>query len=159
MLAVASITLICIPNSDAKRKKVRVPGGTTIPGAGIVIDASYDPRLDTLVEGYKVINVALDNRSFNIIYFSPEKDAWSVKLAGRRKPVKAIYNLRNQDPKAWASLPEGARNIVGYPLVLPIGGREVFDIFVPDTFDLQKFNELRVYIKSMNSRFDVLVSQ
>lgn len=159
-IAVVFVVVVCVSPADAKKKEVvRVPGGTNIPQAGIVIDASYDPRLDTLVPGYKVINVVMINQSFNFIRLHPEKDKWSIKLAGKRNPIDAIYNLRRADPKAWSAVPEGARDLLDYPLVLPVGARLVIDIFVPDTVDMQDFNELRAYIRSLNTQFEVLVSQ
>lgn len=143
----------------AKKQTIRSNGGTLISSAGIIIDGSYDTRLDFLAPGYKVVSVILINQSFNIIGLDPEKDKWYVKLAGRANAIPAINNLRQQDPKAWAQLPEGAKDIVGYPLVLPIGAREVFDLFIPDKYELENFNELHAYIKSMNTKFEILVTQ
>lgn len=160
LMIIFSVALIVNSNALARGKRViRANGGAPIAPIGIIIDASYDPRLDTLVEGYKVINVVLSNQSFSIIYLDPQRDVWSVKLAGKSKAIKAIHNLRNQDPKSWSKLPEGAKKLVGYPLVLPVGAQDVFDLFVPASADLESFNELQAYIKSLNMRFDVLVSQ
>lgn len=149
----------CSSVAHAKKNVIRAPGGTSFGQFGLLIDASYDSRLDTLVPGYKVINVVIGNESFNIIYLEPEKDRWSIKVRGRKTEVKAINNLRMQDPKAWSQLPERVQDIVGYPLVLPIGARVVFDLFIPSDIDLDKFNELVVFIKFLDTRFEVLVSQ
>lgn len=158
--AFAVIVLVAFASElHAKRQAIRVNGGTAITSAGIAIDGSYDARLDSLVPGYKVVSVILANQSFNIIYLDPEKDKWFVKLAGRASAIPAVNNLRQQDPKAWAQLPDGAKDIIGYPLALPIGAREVFDIFVPAKYDLENFNELHAYIRSMNTKFEILVTQ
>lgn len=156
---IAMLLVACAHCAYAKRQTYRVPGGATINPLGVSIDASYDPRLDDFVSGYKVINVALVNQGFNILYLSPEKDRWRIKLAGKLKPVKAIHDLRRADPEAWHRIPEQARGLVSYPLVLAIGGRQVIDIFVPDTIDVTQFNELDIYFKSINSRFQILVRQ
>lgn len=158
--AFAAIILVAVaPELHAKKQTIRANGGTVMPSAGIIIDGSYDTRLDTLVPGYKVVSVILVNQSFNIVGLDPEGDKWYVKLSGRASAIPAINSLRQQDPKAWAQLPEGAKDIVGYPLVLPIGAREVFDLFIPDKYDLENFNEIHAYIKSMNTKFEILVTQ
>ncbi|MFH1831076.1 MAG: hypothetical protein ABH871_09950 [Pseudomonadota bacterium] len=161
IFSLAMIIAIALAASHAYAKKevLRVPGGANIPSLGISIDASYDPRLDNFVPGYKVINVALINQGFSIIYLDPEKDKWQIKLAGKSKLINAIHDLRRTDPEAWNKIPKRARALVGYPLVLPIGAREVIDIFVPDSVDVEKFNELDIYLRLRNTRLQILVRQ
>jgi hypothetical protein len=148
--------------NDALAKKnnvVRAPGGTSITSAGISVDASYDPRFDSLLPGYKVVNVALVNESFNIIGLDPERDEWSIVLEGDKREHKALNNLRSQNPKAWASLPEKVKGLIAYPLVLPIGGKLAIDLFVPDSVDVVRFNELDIYLRSIDTKFEILVRQ
>lgn len=159
VLLLVAAALVFTQVAEAKKRVVRSPGGVSIGNSGLMIDASYDPRLDTFVPGYKVINVAIVNQSFDVIMLDPEKDRWFVKLEGEKKAVQAVYDLRGQDPKVWSALPERARGLVAYPLALPIGAQEVLDIFVPGSIDLQKFNELDVYFKSMDTTFEILVRQ
>lgn len=142
-----------------KAQVIRTPGGVNIGGVGMVIDASYDPRLDTLCPGYKIISVLLINQSFEIIPLHPEKDEWEIRLAGDKRSYRVLHNLRTQDPKAWLLIPERAREKIAYPLVLPIGAREVIDLFVPDTIDAAKFNELDIFFRAMDMRIEVLVQQ
>ena len=156
----ALLLVACAHGSHAGRKKVlRVPGGANIAPLGLVMDASYDPRLDNFAPGYKVINVVMFNQSLSIIYLDPERDRWSIKLKGKRRSQKAIHDLRQQDPKAWAAIPERARSLVGYPLAVPVGARQVIDLFVPASLDVERFNELHAYLKSLNTKLEVLVSQ
>lgn len=143
----------------AKKQTIRVPGGANIDRLGLAIEASYDNRLDTFVPGYKVINVALVNTALNIISLSPEDDEWSIKLANSARSFKALHDLRSQDPKAWSSIPKKAQELIGYPLVLPVGAQEVIDLFVKDTIDVEKFNEVDVFLKSINAKIEVLVRQ
>ncbi len=157
-LAIA-VSALSMSAHAKKTQVVRAPGGTSISPLGIAIDASYDPRLDTLAPGYKVINVALVNESFNVVFLNPDKDRWEIKLAGDGKTVTAIHDLRRKDPKAWSAIPERARGLMGYPLALPVGAREVVDIFVPDTVDVAQFNELDVYLRSADMKIEVLVRQ
>ena len=158
------IVIACIavfmPQSFAKKKNViRTVGGAVADQLGVVIDASYDKRLDTFLPGYKVINVALANQALNVLRLNPNRDKWSIKLVGESKPFKAIYDLRSQDSKAWAALPERAKGLIGYPLVLPIGARQVIDIFVPETVDVEKFNELDIYFDSIDTQVEIFVGQ
>ncbi|MBI4126249.1 MAG: hypothetical protein HY465_02025, partial [Deltaproteobacteria bacterium] len=107
---------------------IHAQGGAMIEGCGFVLDASVDPRLSDLIPGYHVINVVLVNNSFNILFLSPERDRWFVKAGGKR--WHAINDLRKVDGEAWSQVPERARGLMTYPLVIPIGGRMVVDLFV-----------------------------
>jgi hypothetical protein len=159
--SIAMIIVIALVASfaHAKKEQYRAAGGANIQSLGLSIDASYDPRLDDFLPGYKVINVALMNQGFNIIYLDPEKDQWKIKLSGKSKAITAIHDLRRQNPEAWHNISEGARDLVAYPLVLPIGARQVIDLFVPASVDVQAFNELEIYLKSRNTRIQILVRQ
>jgi hypothetical protein len=161
ILACAVVILAACLSVDAAAKKnvFRGPGGATLSPLGISIDGSYDARLDALLPGYKVVNVVLENRSFDIIYLDPERDKWWVKVSDKKAPVVAIYNLRKQDTDAWSKLPDKAKNLIGYPLVLPVGAKEVFDLFVPTATDLSQFTELRAYLKSVDATLEVMVTQ
>lgn len=158
-MSLVVIVILMASYAHAKKQTYRVPGGANIAPLGLSIDASYDPRLDDLVPGYKVINVAVMNQGFNIFYLDPEKDKWKIKLAGKSKSITAVHDLRRKDPVAWSKIPERARGLVGYPLVLPIGAKQVIDLFVPDTVDVAKFNELDIYLNSRNTRLQILVRQ
>lgn len=154
-----AVLFACAHGAYAKKQVFKVPGGVPIGNLNLAIDASYDDRLDDFVPGYKVINVAMVNSGFKIIYLDPEKDRWAIKLSSGRKSIKAIHNLRNSDPEAWHQIPDKAKGLVSYPLVLPIGAREVVDLFVPDTVDVAKFTEIDVYLKSLDSKFEIHVRQ
>ena len=146
------------PRRSKKTGAIRVPGGANIPSVGLAIDASYDPRLDDLVPGYKIINVALFNQSLNIITLDPSMDKWWVKFADGRKK-KAIFDLRSQAPEVWAKLPEKAKELVAYPLFLPVGGRQVIDLFVADTVNVAQFNGVIIKLRSVPMKIDIMASQ
>jgi len=156
--AVAAILAYSVA-AHAKKQVIRAQGGTNIVQIGLSIDASYDQRFDNFVPGYKVINVALVNQSFNIVYLDPDKDRWTVKLAGKTKPVTAVHDLRRYDPKAWKELPEKAKDLLSYPLIIPVGARQVIDIFLPDTVDATAFNEVDIYVKSLDTTLEILARQ
>ena len=159
-LMVTALAIVSVSaGAHAKSQVLRAQGGTNIVQIGLSIDASYDQRFDGFVPGYKVINVALVNQSFNIVYLNPEKDRWTVKLAGKTKPVTAVHDLRRSAPKAWAELPEKAKDLLSYPLIIPVGARQVIDIFLPDTVDVTAFNEVDIYIKSVDTTLEILARQ
>ncbi len=146
-------------NAFARKKVKKIEGanGVMLSPTGLTFDASYDPRLDTLVPGYKVINVALFNKSFNIISLDPKKDKWEVKLVSQRKPVRGFYNLRRQDPKAWNHLPDKLHLLITYPLALAIGAEQVVNIFIPSEMDLSEFSELHIYLHSLRTQFTIIM--
>lgn len=159
-VAVVVAALMAAGTAEAKKKNViRASGGTTISPLGFIIDASYDPRLDGLVPGYKVINVAIVNQSFNVIQLSPDKDIWEIRLQGEKRPIRAVNDLRSEAPQAWAALPQKVKDATAYPLYLPIGAQEVIDLFVPEIHDLDLFTEIDITIKALGGRLEILVRQ
>ncbi len=155
-LIICVITLVASQASAKRREVVRIPGGASIPKYGLAIDASYDQRFDTLVPGYKVVQVAIVNNSFNIIAMDPDKDRWTVHTAEGRKHYRAIADLRGEDPRSWQALPEDAQKLVTYPLLLPIGARQVIDLFVPDSAPLDTLRRVDIDIKSLDVKFQVV---
>lgn len=155
-LIVCVVTFSALHVPAKKRDVVRIPGGASIPKYGLAIDASYDPRFDTLVPGYKVVQVAIVNNSFNIISMDPAKDRWDVHTAEGRKHYKAIADLRGDDFHAWQALPDEARKLIVYPLLLPIGARQVVDLFVPDDTPLDSLTQVDIDIKSLDVKFQVI---
>jgi len=147
-------------SADAKKNRVvKAIGGTPIPGLSLIIDASYDPKLDTFAPGYKMLNVAIMNNSFDIIEMDPKKDEWWIKTKDKRKKYRVIGNLRGEDPVAWNLLPDRARNMITYPLLLPIGARQVIDLFVPENVPVEEFQELVVRINSLGTTFEITARQ
>lgn len=147
-------------SSDAAKKKViKAVGGTPINEFAMVIDASYDPKLDNFVPGYKMLNVAIMNNSFRIIEMNPQKDQWWIKTKNSDKKFRVIGDLRNDAPSVWSKLPDRARSLISYPLLLPIGARQVIDLFVPDGVPIEDFSEVIIYIDSINATIDVLARQ
>ena len=159
LILIVFCILLSATNGYAKKKKVDVRGGAMVPRMGIMIDASYDSRLDNLVPGYKVVNVAIVNQSLNVVPLNPTKDKWWVKIAGLSGLKKVVFNLREQKPKLWAELPQRARGLVAYPLMLPVGARQVIDIFVPEKYDLANLTEINIFFKSFGTQINVQISQ
>lgn len=160
VLAGICCVLILVSQAEARKSKtVDVYGGTVIPGVGLAIDASYDPRLDNFVPGYKVLNVAIVNTSFDIIAMDPGRDKWYIEVKGDKIKHEAITDLRSENPEAWQQIPMRARGIMSYPLALPIGGRQVIDLFVPESVRLEEFNKLIVKINALGVTFKITPRQ
>ena len=157
MVMMLMLGTLCLHSAHAKKKQVlRVPGGTSVPKLGMAIDASYDPRFDNFVPGYKILQVAIVNNSFNMIPMDPKKDKWSVVTLEGKKVYPAIVDLRLDNPRAWNALPEKTRNIIAYPLILPIGARQVFDLFVPAGAPLETFRQVNIDINSMDVALEII---
>lgn len=147
-------------SADARKKRViKVMGGMPIPGYSLIIDASYDPKLDDFVPGYKMLNVAIMNNSLSIIEMRPQKDQWWIRTKGGKKKYRVIGDLRSEDAAAWNGVSDRARNLISYPLLLPIGARQVVDLFVPEKVPVKDFDRLVVYIDSLGATFEVTARQ
>lgn len=120
---------------------IRIPSGTTVPVMGLSIDVSYDPRLDNLVPGYKILTVAINNTSLEYVQLDPFNDQWLVVDRSGRKH-KAILNLREKAPNVWAKLPPKLRRLLEYPLMVSIGEDAPIDLIFPDSAPLGEFREV-----------------
>lgn len=153
IMIVMMVMLVTVAEGK-RRETLRIMGGSSVPRYGLAIDASYDPRFDNFVEGYKVVQVAIINNSFNMIPLDPKKDRWAVH-AGRKR-YSAVADLMVEDRKAWSTLDKKAQELIAYPLILPIGVRHVFDLFVPDSAPLDELKRVDIDIHSMDTKFEVI---
>ena len=76
-----------------------------------------------------------------------------------RTALRFLDDLRGQLPKIWSTLPDRLKQLLSYPLALPIGAREVVDIFVPESVDLSSFTELAITFRSIDTRLEILSRQ
>ena len=156
-MVVAVVMFGCIAGAQAKKKeKITVVAGTAVPRLGMAFDTSYDARFDDFVPGYKIVQVAIMNNSFNMVPMDPKKDRYVVQTLEGRKKYKAKADLQYADPKAWKELPDRARKVITYPLILPIGAREVIDLFVPSNAPLESFRGVEVDIHSMDTKIELV---
>jgi hypothetical protein len=128
-----------------------------LPNWGIVIDANYDQKLDGIVPGYKIVTVALTNRSIDLIKLDQANDQWFVEDAVGKK-LKGINSLRLRDPQTWTNLPNKVRDIIDYPGGVQIGYTQTFDLFFPESTDLDRFRSISFYSASLKQNFDALSS-
>ncbi len=120
---------------------IRIPSGTTIPVMGLSFDVSYDPRLDNLIPGYKILTVAINNTSLEYVQMDPFNDQWVVVDRSGHKH-KAILNMREKSPEVWAKLPPKLRRLLEYPLMVRIAEDTPVDLIFPDSASLGEFREV-----------------
>lgn len=124
-----------------KAQTIVIPGGTVAPALGVGFDVHYDPNLDDIIPGYKILTVAYTNNSMNIIQTDSSEDRWIVENR-RGKKIKAITNLRNKDPDTWAGLPKKLKVLIEYPLLIPIGSTQTVDLLFKNKENLSEFKSV-----------------
>lgn len=138
-----------VPDKGKQEKKsdvIKVPAGTNMPSLGMALDASYDPDLDNIVPGYKILSIAITNNSPDVMQLDKDMDKWEVvDLKGSRH--KAILDLRLEDPKKYTSLPEKLQALIQYPLIVQVGETKVVDLLFRDSVNLTSFRAVRLQNK------------
>lgn len=122
---------------------------------GVTLDARYDPRLDNLIPGYKILTVAVTNNSVDIMRLNPLKDKWEITDAMGRKR-KAINSIRIKEPALFTRLPNKVQELIDYPVGISVGYSETIDLFFPQSVDLNAFRTISFYNSSMDMTFDML---
>lgn len=142
---------------QSKSKKVRSEAGLNIPKWGVAIDAVYDSRLDSLIPGYKILNVVLTNRGAQTIYLDPQKDKWRIRdNVGKERT--AINHLRLADEKLWAALPDGLKKKIDYPQAVRTGHSTQLDLFFPSSTELFNFREISWKSAFFKKEFNVFTT-
>lgn len=122
---------------------------------GITLDARYDPRLDNLIPGYKILTVAVTNNSVDILRLNPLRDKWEITDAMGKKR-KAINSLRIKDPGLFSRLPSKVQQLIDYPVGISVGYSETIDLFFPQSVDLNAFRTISFFNANLDQTFDML---
>lgn len=140
----------------ARREKAIVfPGGTISPTLGVGFDVNYDPTLDSIVPGYKILTVAYTNNSMDLVQMDPDGDRWYLEDR-RGKKVRAVINLRNEDPDTWGKLPKRLQVLIEYPLLVSIGGTETVDLLFKDNVNLGEFKSVSYKIGGTKKEYKIV---
>jgi hypothetical protein len=124
---------------------------------GITIDAKYDPRLDNLIPGYKILTVGLTNNGVDILRLNPLKDRWEIVDAyGRNR--RAVNSLRIREPAIFSRLPDHVQQLIEYPVGVSVGYSETIDLFFPVNQDLHAFRSISFYCAERKQNFDILAN-
>lgn len=124
-----------------KNQPIVIPGGTVSPTLGIGFDAYYDPSLDGVVPGYKILTVAYTNNTMNLIQMDSLNDQWYV-IDKKGRKIPAVINLRRRDPDVWATLPKKLKVLIEYPLLVQVGATVTIDLLIKSNADLIAFKEV-----------------
>lgn len=118
-----------------------VASGSRVPALGVAFVVSYDPATDTVVPGYRILQVGVSNKSINIFELNPLNDRWYVIDRGGHKRL-AIVTLRDHDPNVWGGLSPKLRALIEYPLLIDVGGEVPIDLFFPASIALEEFRQV-----------------
>jgi hypothetical protein len=147
-LMMAAMTTACgmqhssrAASADGAFQDVYVPSGTTTPTLSMGFEAAYDPRLDNVIPGYKILTVAITNSALEYLQMDPLVDQWWVIDRSKSKH-KAILTLRDKNPDVWAKLPPRLRQIIEYPLMVRIADTATIDLLFPNNVRLNEFREV-----------------
>lgn len=154
VIFISSLLISCFSSTD---KQPRSSARVDAPKDGVTLEADYDPRLDNLVPGYKIITVALTNNSFEVIKLNPLKDRWEIIDAAGR-PRKAINSIRVHNPRIFSSLPSQMQTLVDYPVGVNIGYSETIDLFFPQSTDLRNFRTISFYVAEWDKKIDAMAN-
>jgi len=155
MIACVAGLSACVSKSD--NPKTSSTQRLNVPNWGITIDATYDKKLDEVVPGYKILTVAITNRSVDMIKLDPNNDQWTIEDAWGRKQ-KAVVSLRIKDPRVWDVLPPRVKDLVEYPAGVQMGYSQTFDLFFPQSVDLEGFRSIAFYSATLKQNFDAVSS-
>src|SRR3990167_3122053 len=98
------VLLACLTlHASPQDKYLKGELGLRIPEVGIAVDALYDPRLDVIAPGYKLLNIIVVNDSAQKLFFNPKKDHWKITDAFG-KDREAIVSLREKKKSLWAQI-------------------------------------------------------
>ena len=150
------VTLGCVTVPKNKKKSsgpITAYLGQNIIQYAISIDAQHYTQLDTLLPKYKILTIAMTNQSLGTLRLDPLKDKWKVQDY-RGRWHKAINSLEVHDPKSWNQIPEKMQKLIRYPITVPTGFTQTFDIFFPaKKVQLKDFRALRYYNAPLHQKF------
>lgn len=146
----------CVPfkgkAKPKKNEKIQAVAGRIIPTYSISIDANYDPRLDNLIAGYKLLPVIIRNMSLRNVIMDAKTDKWVV-IGEKGQKYPAVNSLRLKDRVLWREMPENMRSLIDYPEIVPVNYSSTFDLFLPENAKLDWFREIRYYNAALQQEF------
>lgn len=146
VLLILSLTGCATVRVGKKKPTKQVTGqtGRNIPQYSLSIDANYDPRLDNLIPGYKLLPVVIRNSSLQAIPMNLRADRWVI-IGEKGQKYAAMNSLRLKDPVYWRRVPDQVRTMIDYPEIIPIGYSVTFDLLFPENVNLEYFEGIRYY--------------
>lgn len=156
LLQALCLTLLCACFSARESGNPKNSGNRVeLHGQGIIIDAKYNADLDNLVPGYKMITVGLTNNGVDMLQLNPLRDRWEI-VDGSGRKIKAYNSLRIKDPDTYSRLPQKMKEMIEYPVAIPMGYSETLDLFFPNQYDLTGFRSISFYSAERKQDYDML---
>lgn len=151
----SALALFALMACAAKQENLNNSARVDLPQHGIIIEARYEPSLDNLIPGYKVVTVGLTNNGTDMLKLNPLRDRWEI-IDGTGKKQKAFNTLRIKDPSVWSRLPGQMQSMLDYPVAIAIGYSETLDLFFPHNVDLRGFRSISFYSAERKENYDNL---
>lgn len=156
ILIVSLMTTACVTVPAKKKRKsvgtIKVFLAEMIVPYAISIDAKHYTELDSFLPKYKILTIAITNRSLGTLELDPLKDVWKIQDA-RGHWYKATNSLQIKDPESWKKIPEKMQKLIAYPGTTPPGFTQTFDIFFPSKVDPNGFRALEYRSDSLKQKF------
>lgn len=118
-------------------KFVKSQSGLNIPKWSIAIDGYYNKALDNLVPGYKIVHVAVANRSSRVVSLSPSKDRWQLILHSGEK-IRVVNDINQIKSRLPEMFPAQLLTKLAYPDSVKIAHAAKIDLLVPARYPLEK---------------------
>ncbi len=146
------------PPLQAKGKiEIKSEAGLNIPEYGIAVDALYDPRLDDLVEGYKIISILLTNRGTSNISLNVRQDKWVIIDSAGHKHV-AENHVSYFDKRTWEEMEAALKQKLDYPQYVKAAHSTTIDVFFPKSVELLNFKEIIWKSASIGKEFNIFTN-
>ena len=120
---------------------------------GLVIVASFNSRHDALINGYRILNVAVVNNSPKALKMDPAKDVWLI-FDSQGRSYQGTNSLDSVDPKAWFSIPYEAQAVLEYPNLVFVNQTVSFGLFFRRGVDLNNFQRISFYSSSLDAEIN-----
>lgn len=136
--------------SGERKKKSTVKKETTqqlgyvLAGYNVSVDGQFDPKVSDIIEGYTAFTIAIANKSFKPLSLRPDKDLWQIKDRDG-KWYRAINDIQFEAADRWEQLHPDAQRLLAYPVVVPAGYTQTFEVFLKGQVDLRGFLAIKHY--------------
>jgi hypothetical protein len=142
------------PVAVEKNPPIRSEAGLNIPDWGLAIDAAYDPRLDDLVRGYRIVNILVTNRGSQDVSLNVREDKWVI-VDNNGKKNTAENHVKFFNKKIWDEMPQQLQNKLDYPPYVRAGHSVNIDVFFPKSTNLINFKEVIWRSATLGKEFNI----
>ena len=144
VLIVLSVALLGCTGGGTRRRSAPTTErlGYVLNKHLISIDAEFNPETGYIIPGYTALTVALANKSMRPFRLRPDKDRWQVRDRKGRWH-KGINEIQYEAQEAWDRLHPEARRLMEYPVMVPPGYTQTFEIFFKGDLNLAGFRAIR----------------